>query len=81
MYWRVMPGLGARDARHPEELLEGTGEDVVVVGAVVVGVAAEAETETEPDVSDTHDAAASMLTKVRAERVPSRSQKGRARLS
>lgn len=72
-----MPGLGARDARHPEELLEGTGEDVVVVGAVVVGVAAEAET----DVSDTHDAAASMLTKVRAERVPSRSQKGRARLS
>jgi hypothetical protein len=77
MYWRVVPGLGARDARHPEELLEGTGEDVVVVGPVVVGVAAEAE----PDVSDTHDAAASMLTKVRAEHVPSRSQKGRARLS
>jgi hypothetical protein len=79
MYWRVMPGLGARDARHPEELLEGTGEDVVVLGVVVVGVAAEAETET--DVSDTHDAAASVLTKVRAEHVPSRSQKGRARLS
>lgn len=77
MYWRVVPGLGAREARHPGELLEGTGEDVVVVGEVVVGVAAEAE----PDSSGTHDATATMLTKARAEIADSRSRKGRARLS
>jgi hypothetical protein len=73
----VVPGLGTRDARHPEELLEGTGEDVVVVGAVIDGVAAEAE----PDSSGTHDAAPTMLTKARPESADSRSRKGRARLS
>jgi hypothetical protein len=81
MYWRVVPGLGARDARHPEELLEGTDEDVVVVGEVVVGVAAEAEAEAEPAISGTHDATANMLTKARAESAGGRSRKGRARLS
>jgi hypothetical protein len=81
MYWRVVPGLGARDARHPEELLEGTDEDVVVVGEVVVGVAAAAE----PDSSGTHEptatATATVLTNARAERAGSRSRTGRARLS
>jgi hypothetical protein len=73
----VVPGLGTREARHPEELLEGTGEDVVVVGAVIDDVAAEAE----PDSSGTHDTTATMLTKATAESADSRSRKGRARLS
>jgi hypothetical protein len=45
MYRRVVPGFGGREARHPEELLEGTSEEVVVVGGVVVGDAAEAGAE------------------------------------
>jgi hypothetical protein len=79
MYWRVVPGLGGRDARHPEELLEGTDKNVVAVGEVVVGVAAAAE----PDSSGMHEptATATVLTNARAESAGSRSRTGRARLS
>jgi hypothetical protein len=70
MYWRVVPGLGGRDDGQPEELLEGTREDVVVVGGVGVvgGVAAEAE----PDASGTACKTANTLTKAKAESAGSR---------
>jgi hypothetical protein len=77
MYTRVAPGVGGRGARHPGELLEGTSEDVVVVGGVVVGVAA----ETELDTKGTSCPTASKLSEARAESVSNRRRQGRARLS
>ena len=77
MYTRVVPGFGSRGARHPVELLEGTSEEVVVVGGVVVGVAALAE----PDVSGTSCATPKTLSEARAESAGNRRRKWRARLS
>jgi hypothetical protein len=76
MYTSVVPGFASRGARHPEELLEGTSEDVVVEGVVVVGVAASAE----PDVSGTSCATPATLSEARAESAGNRRRKGRARL-
>jgi hypothetical protein len=77
MYTSVVPGFGSRAARHPDELLEGTSEDVVVVGGVVVGVAASAE----PDAHGTSCVRPKTLSEARAESADNRRQMGRARLS
>jgi hypothetical protein len=80
MYWRVVPGIGGRGARHPEELLEGTSEEVVVVGGVVVGDAA--ATEAEPDARGASCDKAKTLTSARNETAGTRRRETeRARLS
>jgi hypothetical protein len=83
MYCSVVPAFGSRAARQPEELLDGTGDDVVVVSGVVVGVAteAEAEAEEEADVSGANNATANALNIARTESAGGRWRTERARLS
>ena len=81
MYCSVVPAFDGRADRQPEELLDGTGKDVVVVGGVVVGVAAEADADAGGTNGATATPTAQALNSASTESVGSLWRAERARLS